>query len=169
VKVEMSSSEVDVVLRVVLMLVEMKLGMDRVLMNGKGVRHNVVSGQKVVGVLLLGHVVALGELREPVAELGSLAAVGQLSGEREAGLVLILVGVAVVDESVLVVVGVGVLHDGVGLREFSLEQLLHVHAVGSELVVGGAGLNESERKHQKLIGEHGRSSDKSLFINYYKS
>lgn len=69
VEIEVSCSEVDVVLSIVLMFVEVETGMDGVFVDGEGVRHNIIGGQEVVGVrgvCLL--TVPLGELRESVAE-----------------------------------------------------------------------------------------------------
>lgn len=151
VEIEMGGSEVNVVLLVVLVLVEVEASVNRVLMDGEAVWHDVVSGQKVVGTWVLSEGVSLGELGEALAESGSIASVDLLHGGWGSSLILVWVGVAMIDKSVLVVVimwmmdwfGVNWLMEvwlsGVG--HLSLEKLLHVQFVGSEFVSGSSGLD----------------------------
>jgi len=165
VKIEMSSSEVNIVLCVVLVLVEVEASVDRVLMDSEAVWHNIVGGQKVVGTWVLRNRVPLSELREAVAEPRALTAVRGVKSEWGSSLVLAWVAVSMVHHGVLVEVSVWVVN-WISM-EWSLvvvwftvvchlgfEKLLHVKSVSSKFVACGSGRNKSESKHEEGFGEH---------------
>lgn len=173
-EIKVGSTEVDVVLSIVLVLMEMKTSMDRILMDGEGVWHNIVSCQQVVSVGA--GIVSLGELGESGAEVGGLAAVWDLW---DMGLVLSWVEVTMVEHIMVnivvhimvnivmdimetwmdVMVDLVVVSEGNIVRaetvHLGLEEILSVQpVVGVVVLVGTAGLNESKSEHQKRFCEH---------------
>ena len=75
-EIKMSCTEVNIVLSVVLVLMEVKTSMDRVLVDGERVWHNIVCSQQVVSVGA--GIVSLSKLGESGAEVGGLAAMWDL-------------------------------------------------------------------------------------------
>ncbi len=158
----MSSTEVNVILGIVLVLMKMKTGMDRVLMDGERVWHNIVSLQQVVSMAT--GLISLGEFRESGAEVGVVASVRDVHDMLRSGHVLRWVGLAMVNEWGLMVQEslVGVVHWSHSVGSFVhegdvvlvLKELLHVHFVVGIVLVCGAGLNKSKSEHQKRSGKH---------------
>ena len=88
-QVEMSGSEVNVVLSIILMLMKVKAGMDGVLMNGQGVWNNIVGCQKMVGVVRPS--ISLGKFGELMAVVFDSATVLDLTFMLSPGNILIMV------------------------------------------------------------------------------